>query len=208
MRVHVLTDTPPEPGVLRPAVVLILLLALLLGVVYPLAVTGLAQLVFPQQAGGSLLQRDGQVVGSALLGQAFSGPQYFQGRPSGAGSSGYDAASSSGSNYGPTSKALMERIAGDAERLSKDQSGQPVPADLLTASGSGLDPHISPAAAEYQVARVATSRGLPADRVRLLVREHTQGRALGFLGEPAVNVLTLNLALDAAAGRKDETGSP
>jgi K+-transporting ATPase ATPase C chain len=197
MRVHVLTDTPPEPGVLRPAFVLILLLALLLGVVYPLAVTGLAQLVFPQQAGGSLLQRDGQVVGSALLGQAFSGPQYFQGRPSGAGSSGHDAASSSGSNYGPTSKALMERIAGDAERLSRDQPGQPVPADLLTASGSGLDPHVSPAAAEYQVARVAASRDLPADRVRLLVR-----------GEPAVNVLTLNLALDAAAGRKDATVSP
>ncbi|MDM4771679.1 potassium-transporting ATPase subunit KdpC [Solimonas sp. SE-A11] len=207
MRVHVLTDTPPEPGVLRPALVLLLLMTLLLGLIYPLAVSGIGQLLFPQQAGGSLMQRDGRVVGSALLGQVFKGPQYFQGRPSGAGSSGYDAASSSGSNYGPTSKALMERIAGDAERLSQDQPGQAIPADLLTASGSGLDPHISPAAAEYQVARIAASRGLPADRVRLLVREHTQGRALGFLGEPAVNVLTLNLALDAA-GRKDATGSP
>ncbi|WP_243393618.1 potassium-transporting ATPase subunit KdpC [Solimonas fluminis] len=202
MRIHVLTDMHPEPGILRPAIVLLLLLTLLLGLIYPLAVTGIASAVFPQQAGGSLLQRDGKVVGSALLGQSFAGPGYFHGRPSGAGAAGYDAASSSGSNYGPTSKALLERIAADAERLGKAQPGQPIPADLLTASGSGLDPHISPAAADYQAARVAAARGLPVDRVRLMIREHTHGRDLGFLGEPGVNVLALNLALDAEAGRR------
>ena len=197
MRIHVLTDTPPQTGILRPALVLLLLLTLLTGVIYPLAVTGIAGVAFPQQAGGSLLQRNGQVVGSALLGQAFAGEQYFQGRPSGAGASGYDAASSSGSNYGPSSKALLARIASDAERLSPAQPGQAIPSDLLTASGSGLDPQISPAAAEHQVARVAAARGLSPDHLRLRIREHTQGRSLGFLGEAGVNVLTLNLALDA-----------
>jgi K+-transporting ATPase ATPase C chain len=208
MRIHVLSDTPPQPGVLRPALVLLLLLTLLLGVIYPLAVTGIAMVAFPQQAGGSLLQRDGKVVGSALLGQSFAGPGYFHGRPSGAGAAGYDAASSSGSNYGPTSRALLERIAADAARLRAEQPGKPIPADLLTASGSGLDPHISPAAAEYQVARVAAARGLSEDHLRLQVREHTRGRALGFLGEPTVNLLTLNLALDAEGGRKDAASRP
>ncbi|AXQ29530.1 potassium-transporting ATPase subunit KdpC [Solimonas sp. K1W22B-7] len=203
MRIHVLTDTPPSPGVLRPALALLLLFTLLTGVVYPLVVTGLARVAFPVQAGGSLIERNGQVVGSALLGQRFQAAQYFQGRPSGAGAEGYDAAASSGSNYGPTSKALLERVAGDVERLRKEQPGQQVPADLATASGSGLDPHISPAAAEYQVARVAAARKLPEDRVRQLVREHTQGRDLGFLGDPAVNVLQLNLALDALSPPPD-----
>jgi len=182
---------------LRPALVLFLLLSLLTGVLYPMVVTGIAGAVFPQQARGSLVERDGKTVGSALLGQGFKAPQYFHGRPSGAGADGYDAAASSGSNYGPTSKALMERIAGDVERAQQDHPGQPVPAGLVTASGSGLDPHISPAAAEWQVARVAAARGLAEDRVRRLVREHTLGRDLGFLGDPAVNVLQLNLALDA-----------
>ncbi len=199
MRIHVLSDTPPEQGVLRPALVLLLLFTLLTGVIYPLAVTGLSRLAFPSQAGGSLVERNGKVIGSTLLGQAFAGPQYFHGRPSGAGASGYDAAASSGSNYGPTSKALLERIGADAAGLSKEQPGKPIPADLLTASGSGLDPHISPAAAEYQLSRVAAARKLPEDRVRQLLREHSQGRDLGFLGEPAVNVLNLNLALDALA---------
>ena len=208
MRIHVLTDHPPAPGVLRPALVLLLLLTLLLGVLYPLAVTGIASVAFPRQAGGSLLQRDGRIVGSALLGQAFAGERYFHGRPSGAGSGGYDAASSSGSNYGPTSKALLERIAGDTGRLGKAHPGPAIPADLLTASGSGLDPHISPAAAEYQLARVASARGLSEDQVRLKIREHSRGPALGFLGEPTVNVLTLNLALDAEDGRKQAPAGP
>lgn len=199
MQIHDLNDHAPQTGVLRPALTLLLLFTLLTGVIYPLAVTGIAGVAFPYQSGGSLVERDGKVVGSALLGQGFAAPHYFHGRPSAAGASGYDAASSSGSNYGPTSKALLERIAADTERLRKEQPGKPIPADLLTASGSGLDPQISPAAAEYQVARVAAARGLPEDRVRLLVREHSQGRGLGFLGEAGVNVLALNLALDAEA---------
>jgi len=182
---------------LRPALVLFTLLSLLTGLLYPLLITGIARVAFPAQAGGSLVEREGKTLGSALLGQDFKSPQYFHGRPSGAGAEGYDAAASGGSNYGPTSRALMERIAGDRARVQQDHPGQPVPADLVTASGSGLDPHISPAAAEWQVARVAAARGLAEDRVRRLVHEHTQGRDLGFLGEPVVNVLQLNLALDA-----------
>ncbi|HSW13420.1 MAG TPA: potassium-transporting ATPase subunit KdpC [Solimonas sp.] len=197
MRIVNLNESPSAANPLRAALVLFLLFTLLTGVIYPLVVTGIAGAVLPGQASGSLIERDGKTIGSALLGQGFKSPQYFHGRPSAAGADGYDAAASSGSNYGPTSKALMERIAGDIERVQKDHPGQPVPADLVTASGSGLDPHISPAAAEWQVARVAAARSIPEDRVRLLLQEHTQGRGLGFLGDPAVKVLQLNLALDA-----------
>lgn len=182
---------------LRPAATLLLLFTLLTGVIYPAVTTALAHALFAEQAQGSLIRKDGRVVGSELLGQTFSAPQYFHGRPSAAGTAGYDAASSSASNYGPTSKALADRIATDVARLQAEHPGQPVPADLVTASGSGLDPHISPAGADWQVDRVATARGLPPEQVRALVREHTDRPALGLLGEPAVNVLGLNLALDA-----------
>ena len=182
---------------LRPATTLLLLFTLLTGVVYPAVTTALAHALFADQARGSLLQRDGKVVGSALIGQTFSAPQYFHERPSAAGATGYDAASSSGSNYGPSSKALAERIAADVARLQAEHPSQPVPADLVTASGSGLDPHISPAGAEWQVDRVAAARGLAPERVRALVAQHTERPALGLLGEPGVNVLALNLALDA-----------
>lgn len=182
---------------LRPAATLLLLFTLLTGVIYPAVTTALAHALFAEHAQGSLLHRDGQVVGSALIGQTFSEPRYFHGRPSAAGAAGYDAAASSGSNYGPTSKALADRIAADLARLQAEHPGQPVPADLVTASGSGLDPQISPAVAEWQVERVAAARGLPPEQVRALVRANTDRPMLGFLGEPAVNVLGLNLALDA-----------
>jgi K+-transporting ATPase ATPase C chain len=182
---------------LRPASTLLLLFTLLTGVVYPAVTTALAHALFSEKAQGSLLRKDGQIVGSALIGQTFSAPQYFHGRPSAAGTAGYDAAASSGSNYGPTSKALADRIAADIARLRVEHPGQPVPADLVTASGSGLDPHISPAGAEWQVDRVAAARGLPPEPIRTLVRQHTEGVQMGVLGEPAVNVLELNLALDA-----------
>ena len=188
---------------LRPALVSLALLILVTGVVYPLVVTGVAQVVFHRQANGSLIEQDGKVVGSELIGQAFDDPGYFWGRPSATGPFPYNAAASSGSNLGPSNDALTEAVQARIDALAAaDQAlgidnTAPVPVDLVTASGSGLDPHISPAAAEYQVQRVARARGLDVEQVRLLVAEHTEGRQLGFLGEPRVNVLKLNLALDA-----------
>lgn len=186
---------------LRPAIVLTLLLAVLTGLLYPAAVTGLATVLFPAQAHGSLLVRDGQVIGSALIAQGFSGPGYFHGRPSAAGA-GYDASASGGSNKGPTDRKLADTLlpAAIAEAEAQDGAvrGQ-VPSDLVTASGSGLDPHLSPASAYLQVARVARERGLDSARVRALVDAHVEHRQLGFLGDPRVNVLLLNLALDSVA---------
>ena len=184
---------------LRPALVMLLALTAITGLAYPLAVTGLAGLLFPVQAHGSLVQRpDGTVVGSRLIGQAFASDRYFQPRPSAAGATGYDAAASGGSNLGPTSAVLAERVRAEVARRGVEQPGAAVPVDLVTASGSGLDPHISPAAAAFQAARVARARGLPVERVQALVAAHTEGRLAGILGEPRVNVLELNLALDQA----------
>jgi potassium-transporting ATPase KdpC subunit len=194
---------------LRPAIVVFLLLAAITGLVYPLAITGIAGAVFPAQAAGSLVTRDGKVVGSALIGQDFRGDNYFHGRPSATTAPDpqdssktvpqpYNAANSMGSNLGPTSKPLSDRIKDDVEKLKVENASRPLPVDLVTASGSGLDPDISPDGALFQVARVARARGLPEDRVRALVNEKIEGRLLGFLGEPRVNVLALNLALDAA----------
>lgn len=187
---------------LRPAVVMLVALSLITGVAYPLVVTGVARLAFPKQAGGSLIVRDGRVVGSRLVGQAFDDPRFFWGRPSATSPAPYNAAASSGSNLGPLNPALTEavraRIA--ALRAADSTATGPVPVDLVTASGSGLDPHISPAAAEYQVARVARARGMTPDAVRTLVARHTEGRTFGLLGEPRVNVLELNLALEAGPG--------
>jgi K+-transporting ATPase ATPase C chain len=181
---------------LRPALVLTMLFAALLGLVYPALLTGIGQTLFPDQANGSLIRQDGKIIGSQLIGQGFAAPGYFHGRPSAAGK-GYDATNSGGSNFGPTSKALVDRVKGDLAALKSP--GVLVPPDLVTASGSGLDPHISPAAAFFQTGRVAAARGLPETTVRKLVSERVEQPLLGFIGEPRVNVLELNLALDGAA---------
>jgi K+-transporting ATPase ATPase C chain len=182
---------------LRPALVLTVLFAVLLGLAYPALLTAIGQALFPAQANGSLIRRDGKVIGSELIGQVFGGEGYFHGRPSAAGK-GYDATNSGGSNFGPTSKALAERVRSDLAALKSP--GIPVPPDLVTASGSGLDPHISPGSALFQAGRVARARGLPESTVRGLVAKHTEQPLIGFLGEPRVNVLQLNLALDEATG--------
>ena len=181
---------------LRPSIMMMLVMTALTGLAYPLAMTGIAQVVFPDQANGSLIIEDGRAIGSSLIGQPFSGPGYFHPRPSYAGD-GYDAASSSGSNLGPTSRELIAAVRDRAQGISAANSGEPVPIDLVTASGSGLDPDISPAAALFQVERVAQARALSEDAIRKLVEENMMGRTMGLLGEPRVNVLRLNLALDA-----------
>lgn len=178
------------------AILMTIVTTVLLGLIYPLVVTGIAQVIFPSKANGQLIERNGQVIGSQIIGQPFTSPGYFRSRPSAAGDNGYDANSSGGTNYGPTNKKLIDRINADTEKLQAENPGKPVPVDLVTASASGLDPHISPAAAEYQVPRVARERGMREDEVRSLVAEFTEGRQFGFLGEPRVNVLLLNLAID------------
>ena len=180
---------------LTTAVLYAIVTTVLFGVVYPFVVTGLAQVLFHDKANGQLLYKDGQLIGSRIIGQPFTAPQYFHSRPSAAGN-GYDAANSGGSNYAPTNKKLIDRVAGDVAEYQPEHPGADVPIDLVTGSASGLDPDITPAAAEFQVARVARERHLPEDAVRSLVSNHTQGRQLGFLGEPRVNVLLLNLDLD------------
>lgn len=183
---------------LRTAVLMVVVTTILLGIVYPLAVTGIAQIFFSDKANGQLIQKNGKVIGSKIIGQPFSAPHYFWPRPSAAGAAGYDAGASSGSNYGPTNAKLVDRVKTDVAKFQADQPGKPVPIDLVTTSGSGLDPHISPAAAEFQIPRVAKARNLTEDQVRNLVARNTEGRDLGILGEPRVNVLRLNLDLDAA----------
>jgi K+-transporting ATPase ATPase C chain len=168
----------------------------LLGIVYPIVVTGLAQVLFPRQANGELIRANGKIIGSRLIGQPFTSRGYFYSRPSAAGTAGYDPTASGGSNLGPTNKALLDRVSAQVKTLQPDNPSAPVPADLVTTSGSGLDPDISPAAADFQIPRVARERGISEDEVRELVRKHTEGRQLGFLGEPRVNVLELNLDMN------------
>jgi potassium-transporting ATPase KdpC subunit len=197
---------------IRPAIVLVIALTLITGVAYPFAITGIAHVIFPDKAQGSLVERDGKVVGSALIGQEFTSEGYFHGRPSATTApdpndstktvpAPYNAANSGGSNLGPTNKSLIERVQGDIEKLKLENPSAQVPSDLVTTSGSGLDPHISPEAALFQVPRVAKARNLPENQVRQLVAENTSDRFVGLLGEPRVNVLALNLALDRVAGR-------
>jgi K+-transporting ATPase ATPase C chain len=195
---------------IRPAIVILVALTVITGLIYPLAMTGIAQVLFPYQAQGSMIMRDGTVVGSALIGQVFADDKYFHGRPSATNTpdpqdptknvdAPYNAANSGGSNLGPTSKMLADRLQVDVEKLKAENPSVPIPVDLVTTSGSGLDPHISPAAALFQVPRVAKARNIPEDRLRQLVQDETEGRFLGLLGEPRVNVLALNVALDRAA---------
>jgi K+-transporting ATPase ATPase C chain len=172
-----------------------LVTTIMFGLIYPLGITGLAQVFFHDRANGQLIEKDGKLVGSRIIGQAFAGPSYFHSRPSSAGN-GYDPTSSGGSNLAPTNKNLLERVKGDAQKLQAENPTDPIPVDLVTTSGSGLDPDISPAAAEFQISRVAQSRGMKQEDVRALVQKHTRGRDLGFLGEPRVNVLELNLELE------------
>ena len=196
---------------IRPAIVVLVALTLIAGLVYPLAMTGIAQVLFPRQAQGSLIERNGIVVGSELVGQVFESDKYFHGRPSATTApdpndstktvpAPYNAANSGGSNLGPSNKALVDRVQGDIDKLKQENPSASVPADLVTTSASGLDPHISPEAALFQVPRIAKARNLPEDRIRQLVADHTKGRFLGLLGEPRVNVLLINLALDQLAG--------
>ena len=198
---------------IRPAIVLIIALTVITGLFYPLAMTGIAGVIFPKQAQGSLIEKDGKVIGSALIGQQFADEKYFYGRPSATNApdpndstktvdAPYNATNSMGSNLGPTNKALIDRVKGDVDKLKQENPNAQVPIDLVTTSASGLDPDISPDAALFQVPRVAKARNMPEDRVKALVQDHVEGRTLGFLGEPRVNVLALNMALDQAAAGK------
>jgi K+-transporting ATPase ATPase C chain len=186
---------------LAVAILMTIVTTLLLGVVYPLVVTGVAQAVFPDKANGQLVARDGKIVGSRIIGQAFSSPGYFRGRPSVAGA-GYDAANSGGTNLGPTNKKLIDAVKAGVDAARKENASAPVPIDLVTSSASGLDPHVSPASAAFQAPRVARERGVSVADIERLVDAHTEGRQFGFLGEPVVNVLELNLALDAQFPKK------